>query len=83
MSATRCKTMLRTFTRLCLTLVMANSQTPERGKKMTYKVTEVQSKDKTREYWISGPSLESVESFWAWLVDNGTIQSYTITREAV
>jgi hypothetical protein len=50
---------------------------------MTYKVTEVQSKDKTREYWISGPSLESVESFWAWLVDNGTIQSYTITREAV
>ena len=26
--------MLRTFTRLCLTLVMANSQTPERGYKI-------------------------------------------------
>ena len=50
---------------------------------MTYKVTEVQSKDKTREYRIAGPRLETVESFWAWLVETGTIESYTITREAV
>ena len=50
---------------------------------MTYKVIEVQSKGKTREYSIAGPSLESVESFWNWLVDNGTVDSYTITREAV
>ena len=50
---------------------------------MTYKVTEVQSKDKTREYLITGPRIETVESFWSWLVDNGTIDSYTITREAV
>lgn len=50
---------------------------------MTYKVTEVQSKDKTREYFITGPRLETVESFWAYLVDNNTIESYTITREAV
>lgn len=50
---------------------------------MTYKVTEIQSKDKTREYLIAGPSLESVESFWSWLVGNGTIESYTITREGV
>ncbi len=55
----------------------------ERGQEMTYKVTEVQSKDKTREYLIAGPSLESVESFWSWLVGNGTIESYTITREGV
>ncbi len=75
--------MLRTFTGLCLTVVMANSQKPERGKKMTHKVTEVQSKDKTREYFITGPRYDTVESFWAWLVDNGTIESYTITREAV
>ena len=50
---------------------------------MTYKVIEVQSKGKTREYSITGPSLESVESFWNWLVGNGTVESYTITREAV
>ncbi len=50
---------------------------------MTYKVTEVQSKDKTREYLITGPRIETVESFWAWLVQSGTIESYTITREAV
>jgi len=62
---------------------MANSHNLERGKKMTYKVTEVQSKDKTREYRIAGPRLETVESFWAWLVETGTIESYTITREAV
>jgi hypothetical protein len=55
----------------------------ERGKEMTYKVVEVQSKGKTREYSITGPSLESVESFWKWLVDNKTVESYTITREAV
>lgn len=75
--------MLHTFTRLCLTVVMAHSHNLERGKKMGYKVTEVQSKDKTREYFISGPRLETVESFWAWLVETGTIESYTITREAV
>lgn len=50
---------------------------------MTYKITEVQSETKTREYSITGPRLDTVESFWASLVDNGTIESYTITREGV
>jgi hypothetical protein len=45
---------------------------------MGYKVTEVQSKDTTRIYNLSGPKFETIDSFWQWLVSRSEIKSYTI-----
>lgn len=45
---------------------------------MNYQVTEVQNKDTTRVYNLSGPKLETVESFWQWLQAGGIIESYSI-----
>lgn len=47
---------------------------------MNYKITEVQDKDTTRVYNITGPKRETVESFWEWLKAQGTIESYEIVE---
>ena len=48
---------------------------------MTYQITEVQNKDVTRVYNISGPKKETVESFWNWLKANGVIDSFEIAEK--
>lgn len=42
------------------------------------KVTEVQDRKTTREYNISGPKVDTVESFWEYLVAHNQIESYEI-----
>ena len=48
---------------------------------MTYQITEVQNKDKTRVYNIDGPQRETVESFWQWLKVNRIIENYEIVEK--
>jgi len=47
-----------------------------KGKKMT--ITEIQHKDITRTYNITGVKRETVESFWQYLVDHKVIKSFQI-----
>lgn len=42
------------------------------------KVTEVQDRKTTREYNISGPKVDTVKSFWDYLVTQEQIESYEI-----
>jgi hypothetical protein len=44
-------------------------------------VTEIQDKKTTRTYNLSGPRVETVQSFWEYLKANEVIESYEI-REA-
>ena len=48
---------------------------------MGYKITEVQDKKATRVYNITGPKKETINSFWAYLVATGTIESYEIAEK--
>ena len=48
---------------------------------MTYQITEVQNKDVTRVYNITGPKKETIESFWNWLKTNKVIESFETTEK--
>ena len=41
-------------------------------------VTETQHDDKTRTYQLKGPQVETVRSFWDYLVQLNIIESYEI-----
>jgi hypothetical protein len=41
-------------------------------------VTEIQDRNTTRVYTLTGPQVESVRSFWEYLKDTKVIQSYEI-----
>jgi len=47
-----------------------------------FKVTEFQDKNTTRLYHLEGPRLDTVASFWDYLVARGTIDSYKIEKVA-
>jgi hypothetical protein len=52
-----------------------------KGKSMI-KVTEVQDKDTTRLYHLDGPRLDTVASFWDYLVETRQINGYEIEEVA-
>jgi len=47
---------------------------------MNYQITEVQNKNTTRVYNITGPKRESIESFWNYLKSTGVIERYEIAE---
>ena len=47
-----------------------------------FKVTEVQDKDTTRLYYLDGPQLDTVASFWDYLVGTRQIDNYEIEEGA-
>ena len=56
--------------------VYTHHMNKEREVKMT--ITEIQHKDITRTYNITGVKRETVESFWQYLVDHKVIKSFEI-----
>jgi len=45
------------------------------------KITEMQNKDKSREYVIDGVQRETVEGFWQYLVDNKVVEGFQVKGE--
>ena len=45
---------------------------------MRHTVTEVQDKNTTRTYNLSGPQLETIIGFWSYLKDSKTIEDYKV-----
>jgi hypothetical protein len=63
------------------TLAMKIGSSTMKGKSMI-KVTEVQDKDTTRLYHLDGPRLDTVASFWDYLVETRQINGYEIEEVA-
>ena len=47
---------------------------------MNYQITEVQNKNTTRTYNITGPKRETIEGFWDMLVASNVIESYELAE---